>query len=50
MVKYLSQKPASELVGRNYNGLQAELLSQINALMKNGKVKKVVFKEFSEIR
>ncbi len=50
VLKYLSQKPASELVARNYNDLQAELLTQINALMRNGKVKKVVFKQFSVIR
>ncbi len=50
VLKYLSQKPASELVARNYNDMQAELLTEINSLMRTGKVKRVVFKQFSVIR
>ncbi len=50
VLKYLSQKPASDLVAKNYSDMQAELLTQINSLMRTGKVKKVVFRQFSVIR
>jgi flagellar basal body-associated protein FliL len=50
MLKYLAGKPASELVAKNYGDMQAELKDMINTLMRTGKVKKVVFREFSVIR
>jgi flagellar basal body-associated protein FliL len=50
LLKYLAQKTAADLSARNYEDMQAELRDRINAMMRNGKIKKVVFREFSVIR
>jgi flagellar protein FliL len=46
ILKYVSSKKAADLSTSNYDVIQAELLNQINAVMKTGKVKKVMFRTF----
>jgi flagellar protein FliL len=46
ILKNVSQKRAAELSTTRYDELQAELMTQINTLMRTGKVKKVMFRQF----
>jgi len=50
MLKYVSRKTAAELQPSNYDQLQADLQSQINMIMSSGKVKRVVFREFTVVK
>ena len=43
---YISQKERDELRPERYQQLQDELRNQINQVMKEGKIKQVVFSEF----
>jgi flagellar FliL protein len=46
ILKYVSQKKAAELSPEHFDSVQAELKDQINAAMRDGKVKKVMFRQF----
>jgi flagellar basal body-associated protein FliL len=49
-LKYFAQKDTAHLTAKFYDDMQEDLKGMINSLMKQGKVKKVVFREFSVIR
>ncbi|MGA2479449.1 MAG: flagellar basal body-associated FliL family protein [Spirochaetia bacterium] len=46
VLKDISQKRAADLSTTHYDELQAELMTQINTIMRTGKVKKVMFRQF----
>ena len=46
ILKYISQKTAADLSPGHYGTLQSDLLGQINMLMRTGKVKSVMFRQF----
>ncbi len=50
ILKYIAQKTAAELSPQHYNEIQSELLNMINRIMSTGKIKSVVFREFSVVK
>jgi flagellar protein FliL len=50
LLKLISQKTAAELSPAHYDALQEELKDAINAIMINGKIKSVVFREFTVVK
>jgi flagellar protein FliL len=50
VLKMISMKTASELNPQNYDQIQTDILNRINAIMANGKVQKIVFREFSVVK
>jgi flagellar FliL protein len=50
ILKDISQKTAAELAPSHYDEIQAELTHMINTIMKTGKVKSVMFRQFSVVK
>ena len=50
ILKDISQKTAAELSPAHYDEIQAELMQLINTIMKTGKVKSVMFRQFSVVK
>jgi flagellar protein FliL len=50
VLKDISRKTAAELSPAHYDEIQAELLQLINMIMKTGKVKSVMFRQFSVVK
>ncbi len=50
ILKDISRKTAAELSPAHYDEIQAELLQLINMIMKTGKVKSVMFRQFSVVK
>jgi len=50
ILKFVSQKTIAELSPAHYDELQEELKDAINAIMTTGKVKSVVFREFTVVK
>jgi flagellar FliL protein len=50
ILKDISQKTAAELSPTHYDEIQAELMQLINMVMKTGKVKSVMFRQFSVVK
>ena len=50
ILKDISQKSAAELSPSHYDEIQAELMQLINTIMKTGKVKSVMFRQFSVVK
>ncbi|MGA2977444.1 MAG: flagellar basal body-associated FliL family protein [Spirochaetia bacterium] len=46
ILKDISQKKAADLAPAQYDNVQQDLMNQINMIMKNGKVKSVMFRQF----
>jgi flagellar basal body-associated protein FliL len=46
ILKDISQKKAAELAPGRYPEVQAELMDMINVVMRSGKVKSVMFRQF----
>ncbi len=46
VLKDVSQKRAADLAPGRYGEVQAELMDMINSIMRNGKVKSVMFRQF----
>ena len=46
ILKDISQKKAADLAPGHYDEIQAEIMDQINAVMRTGKVKAVTFRQF----
>ena len=46
ILKDISQKKAADLLPGHYDEIQAEIMDQINSIMRNGKVKSVMFRQF----
>ena len=46
ILKDISQKKAADLAPGHYGEVQAELMDMINMVMRNGKVKSVMFRQF----
>jgi flagellar FliL protein len=50
VLKYISKKTAAELGPGHYDEIQGELQQQLNMIMTTGKVKRVVFREFTVVK
>ena len=50
VLKMISKKTASELNPQNYDQIQTDMQGLINTVMAAGKIKKVVFREFSVVK
>jgi flagellar basal body-associated protein FliL len=50
ILKYISLKTAAELSPQHYDEIQSDLLNMINKIMRTGKIKSVVFREFSVVK
>ncbi len=50
LLKLVSQKTVADLSPSHYDALQEELKDAINAIMTNGKIKSVVFREFTVVK
>jgi flagellar FliL protein len=50
LLKLVSRKTAAELAPVNYGTLQEEMKNEINMIMTKGKIKSVMFKEFTVVR
>ncbi len=49
-LKYISQRTAAQLSPPYYDDIQTDLMNQINKIMRTGKIKRVVFREFSVVK
>lgn len=50
LLKYVAQKTAAELNPQAYNAIQADMMNLINRILQQGKIKRVVFREFSVVK
>jgi len=50
LLKLISQKTVAELSPAHYDALQEELKDSINAVLTGGKIKSVVFREFTVVK
>ncbi len=50
LLKLVSKKTVAELAPQYYDALQAEMLNLVNRILKQGKIKRVVFREFSVVK
>jgi flagellar FliL protein len=50
VLKMISKKTAAELNPQNYDQIQTDILNLINKIMASGKIKKIVFREFSVVK
>lgn len=50
LLKYVAQKTAAELSPQAYDALQSDMANLINRVLKQGKIRRVVFREFSVVK
>lgn len=50
LLKYVANRTAAELNPQSYDVIQADMMNSINRVLKNGKIKRVVFREFSVVK
>jgi flagellar basal body-associated protein FliL len=50
LLKYVANRTAGELNPQSYDVIQADMMNLINRVLKNGKIKRVVFREFSVVK
>ena len=50
LLKFVAQKTASELNPLAYETIQADMMNLINRILQTGRIKRVVFREFSVVK
>jgi flagellar basal body-associated protein FliL len=50
LLKYVARKTAADLNPQQYDAIQADMLNLINRVLQQGKIKRVVFREFSVVK